>query len=394
MQRDTKSAEKFAFCFPVHFNASRSQWVKIDMTTPAHHSDGPSSTIYSIQYLRAFAAILVLFWHLKYKSAQFGTDLLSGYAFGFAGVDVFFVISGFVMCFIYTRSKAGRGSLGAFWSRRFARIMPLYWLLTCVALVVYLIDPSKVNSSGGTTSIWKSFVLVPGQDKFLIENGWTLSYEMYFYALFSLAFLFVDKTRGAFAVCALIAVLVSTNLLHVVSLPFLTSPLLFEFAFGIVIFLILSHGSGAWTRRLGVISLLAGLVGLASVHITSTVVPNSVALTVGLPAALIVFGVVSQESLISRAPSLLLARLGDSSYSMYLFHPFILSVAAIVFRKLRLGGYGIVPELAYWLLVAVSVLVASYWLFRFIETPLNRIVRSMGLKIWRRRREPTTLPTT
>ncbi|WP_277185479.1 acyltransferase [Caballeronia sp. BR00000012568055] len=361
-----------------------------------HLQGEKSSTIYTIQYLRAFAAILVLIWHIKGKSAHIGGDLLSGYDFGFAGVDVFFVISGFVMSFIYSRSKVGYRSLATFWSRRFVRIVPLYWLLTCVALAIYLIDPAKVNSSGGTTSIWKSFLLIPGPDKFLIENGWTLSYEMYFYALFSFAFLFTDKLRGALAVCALIVALGAGNLFRPIVPPFLTDPILLEFAFGVVIFLIFDRASGTsgiWMRRVGVISLVAGVAGLIAVKALDARYPYAKALTVGIPAALIVFGVVAQESWLRRAPSALLAGLGDSSYSMYLFHPFVLSAAAMIFTRLHLGQRGSVVEMAYWAMVVAGVLIASWLLYRYVETPLNRMVRSAASRIGGRGAQSARVPT-
>ena len=99
-------------------------------------------------------------------------------------MELFFIISGFIMCHT-TQSSQGRWKdVGHFMVNRFTRILPLYWLLTALALVVFLIAPDKVNSSGGDTKIWQSFLLVPSEGKFLIMNGWTLTYEFFFYLLF------------------------------------------------------------------------------------------------------------------------------------------------------------------------------------------------------------------
>ncbi|CAE6735466.1 acyltransferase family protein [Paraburkholderia domus] len=364
------------------------------MTIKIQNRGNEPQTIISIQCLRAIAALLVLIWHVRTKSAQVGENLLSWYDFGFVGVDVFFVISGFIMCFIYVRSRTGIKSLPTFWVRRIFRILPLYWFLTCVSLCIFLLAPSSVNSSGGTTSIWKSFLLIPGKDKFLIENGWTLSYEMYFYALFSLAFLSPKKLRGAISMVVLIASIVSLHFLRLPGHEFFSNQIILEFAGGIMIYLGCSRLSdrpcGAW----GAVCAIIGMTALLLQHKTSSALPGMQVLTTGLPAMLFVFGIALNENALRRYPLTLVKKLGDSSYSMYLSHPFALAAAGVMFGKLGLSSHGPIVEAIYWLVVISVTLIVGIGVYQFIETPLVALSRSFSaLKIRRQPSGDSAAPT-
>ncbi|MFL9982287.1 acyltransferase family protein [Paraburkholderia sediminicola] len=353
-----------------------------------------SQTITSIQFLRAIAALLVLIWHVRTKSAQVGGNLLSWYDFGFVGVDVFFVISGFIMCFIYARSRTGIKSLSTFWVRRIFRIFPLYWVLTCIALCIFMLDPSNVNSSGGATNIWKSFLLIPGKDKFLIENGWTLSYEMYFYALFSLAFLSPKKLRSAISIMTLISSIVSLNFLHLPGREFFSNQILLEFAGGIVIYLGCRRLSDRPCGGVGAFCAIVGMAALVFQHETSSVLPGEQVLTAGFPAMLFVFGIVLNEDALKRYPLRLMKKLGDSSYSMYLSHPFTVAAAGHMFRKLGLASHGSIVEASYWLAVISVTLVVGIGVHQFIETPLVALSRIFSaLKIGRQPSGDSAAPT-
>ena len=98
----------------------------------------------SIQYLRALAAIMVVIAHSNHKAMIYNVDLLNFVKIGGGGVDLFFIISGFIMCLTVDRN---RQSFTSFMKSRVIRIAPLYWILTCVALTIYLINPNLVKSS-------------------------------------------------------------------------------------------------------------------------------------------------------------------------------------------------------------------------------------------------------
>ena len=95
--------------------------------------------IFSIQYMRAIAALLVVINHAAWKGAQFSTDPLGWFNIGGAGVDLFFIISGYIMCHtVYLKKK----NFSSFLNARLKRIMPLYWVLTTMALTIFIIFPA------------------------------------------------------------------------------------------------------------------------------------------------------------------------------------------------------------------------------------------------------------
>ncbi|MEI8622584.1 acyltransferase [Pseudoalteromonas sp. B129b] len=146
----------------------------------------------SIQYLRALAALMVLLTHTSFKLENNGSDLLSWFNIGGYGVDLFFIISGFIMCLTVQDKKI---NFTTFMKQRVIRIIPLYWLMTSVALIIFFINPSLVNSSGGVTSIISSYLLIPDGTKYLVNNGWTLSYE-FFSTLFFLFFYLIKESKN------------------------------------------------------------------------------------------------------------------------------------------------------------------------------------------------------
>jgi len=105
------------------------------------------------------------------------------------GVDIFFVISGFVM--VYTQSNNPRSAF-SFFSNRILRIVPTYWLLSVAVVVLFVLIPStfrglKLTGAYSLTSLF--FVSrIFGYDYPIIYVGWTLEYEMPFYALFAAGF--------------------------------------------------------------------------------------------------------------------------------------------------------------------------------------------------------------
>ncbi|WP_413693887.1 acyltransferase family protein [Psychromonas sp. KJ10-2] len=110
--------------------------------------------INSIQYLRGIAAILVVYYHSTIKAVQNNIPDASIYYIGESGVDLFFIISGFIICFVTDNKDFNTLK---FLKSRVLRIIPLYWFFTIIALFAYLIVPSMVNSSGGETLILESF---------------------------------------------------------------------------------------------------------------------------------------------------------------------------------------------------------------------------------------------
>src|SRR3569623_79790 len=165
-----------------------------------------------LQILRFFAAFAVLLEHVVHEALSFGIadpalHALEAFDFG-VGVDVFFVISGFIMYYISAGEFGRPGAQSRFLPRRIIRLVPLYWLFTLAMLAAMLLVPGQLaHTVLDPLHILASFVFVPWLDSTglahpILGLGWTLNYEMYFYVLFSFALL-LPRRIGLLALTAL-----------------------------------------------------------------------------------------------------------------------------------------------------------------------------------------------
>jgi exopolysaccharide production protein ExoZ len=339
-----------------------------------------------IQIARAIAALLVLVVHAidlqKFRLDRFGEA--SGWLsdpqiysdFGASGVDLFFVISGFVMAMTITRSS--QKSCGFLRDRAF-RIFPLYWLMTAflgVELALYARDvPLKAMVTSFT--IWPLY----RPDEFALPVlfvGWTLAFELAFYVSL-MPWLAVSQG------CRLLAAGLATGGMGVAGcilapsadlVALFLNPIWFEFLVGIVLFAAWRRGI---SRRVGIAAASVGLLVLV-LGFLNHVVPDvrhdaifdggagaARALFWALPYGLVLAGTLSLGERLSTKPRLLwrgLVKIGDASFSLYLVHPLILlavenSVPADV----------IDPDLLS-VLSIVGAILAGLLVHRTIERPL------------------------
>ena len=325
-----------------------------------------------IQYLRALAAMMVLLYHvvLHWIPAQ-----KPYYAPLAGGVDIFFVISGFVMWGV-TAGREGRPL--AFMANRIKRIVPLYWLLTTLMLAILVIYPAATRTSRfDFLHILSSYLFLPashpvkGTFEPLVHPGWTLNYEMMFYALFALALLGPIRWRLALILTPLIALVVLGWIPHSPTslIEFYSNSILLEFGMGCTLaWFVNSPAADRLPRFFGVAMLLTSPLAFA----LGSLLPDAPrALAWGVPAALFVGGWIFNERAFGTLRIPFLQLLGDASYSIYLSHVIILSAAFQAIRPF-VASHG-VGELiaASVLLVVVSTAggVAVYWLVerRMIE---------------------------
>ncbi|MBO9710388.1 MAG: acyltransferase [Caulobacter sp.] len=336
-------------------------------------TDKSKSTLRNIQALRAIAALMVIFVHLD------GLLRLSGGAsFGSGGVDIFFVISGFIMVAITV--DGGRSPL-SFLVERLARIAPLYWILTLGVFALALAAPSLLaGTKADFVQLLKSLAFVPyergdGTVRPVLFVGWTLNYEMFFYGLFALGLVLPSRRLGIFAVVAALVVLVVLGLGVGPERPlvyFYTRPAVLEFAAGMLL--------GLYAGRLPVLAgpLAKGLVlGLALLMAAAVVAgpfvtPNMANAVVCGPAALVLVAaaLVLERSgwTVSFRPVLLM---GDASYALYLTHPFVVQAATKAAQKLHAESLAPIA-----ILVAVfSCCACAVATHRLIEVPILKLTR-------------------
>ncbi len=327
--------------------------------------------ILSMQYMRALASLFVVFHHSGLKAATYSSNPLGWFHVGEAGVDLFFIISGYIMC---KTVDSRNTSFGRFLLARIRRIIPLYWVLTSLALIIFIVLPEKVNSSGGHTNIPLSYLLFPTEDKYLIQNGWTLSYEFFFYFLFAVG-LHLTSNKKYLLPVVLILLLVSVGTVIQPKnylLGFMTNPLLLEFVFGILVFYFFKSRQLTYSTGL-LLMAVAGIV-LMYVNFYQPGYPRVIAY--GVPALLFFVGMLTLEPFFqkNRKSQTLgfFQGVGDSSYSLYLSHPFTLVAASMILAKAGINEYGYL----FVLLLAISSVVAGHLCYLLLERNLQKVVKN------------------
>lgn len=338
--------------------------------------------IISIQYLRALAALGVVVVHSS-TSLLNNDKALIPFGIGNAGVDLFFVISGFIM-FFTTANRAVAPS--EFYSKRLIRIFPLYFCASTLAFVGACLAPHVVaRFSASPTDYIRSVLFIPyycttcqseeGMKRLIrpeIGQGWTLNYEVFFYLVFGLC-LFIPRR---FRVQSLVIVFSLLSLLGILFRPMdpilrtYTDSLQFEFVVGVLLGYAFFCKSPKALKSIGVTVLIA--CGATAV-IVQLLIPHILprVLGYGLPAATVVGCSLwlEQAGLIPRLPFFLL--LGDSSYSLYILHTFVLAVLRREWQRLfnvNLVGMHVV-------FIICSIVIAEMCgvvVFKYAERPVTR----------------------
>lgn len=288
-----------------------------------------------------------------------------------AGVDLFFVISGFIMAVLARDSFGVPGAAGHFLKRRIIRIAPPYWFFTTVTVLVVLALGGKV---GGTTvdlpQLVTSYGFIPwpradGKLNPILSQGWTLNYEAFFYAAFAAALL---ARRGRPALCIAFAALALANPLIPPSwfvLKFWSHPIILEFVGGILLANLYLDGMRLSRMASLACAALAVLVFLATADLnlgTRTQLVHAGMPAILLCASLLLAPEPARVGVLGR----LVRRGGDASYTLYLSHYMIVHAVVLLWARIGIG----LP----WLGVAAAVicsLLFSLLFFRIAERPVT-----------------------
>lgn len=335
-----------------------------------------------LQVLRFVAATLVVYGHaveaaatLSGRQGLFGARRLEDV--GSFGVDVFFVLSGFIIATTGPLATPRPSGL-VFYLRRLRRVVPLYWFCTA-ALALSIGEIGAVGSKRFLSSltfwpVWDGAYLWP-----YLPTGWTLCFEMLFYSTVALVLLGGRVQRNLTIAAAVIALLVMLQMrIGGPVLRFLTNGIMAEFLFGVG--LALAH---PWLARfdwwLGLLLIGVVVVVLAAgavvgygdaANATASVLHGkglSRALTFGFLAAVCVAGALMCEPLARRG---VLTFLGDASYAIYLVQIPVLDAVIVHGAALK----RLPPSLIVLIGLAITVAVASaaHW---WIERPMIRVLR-------------------
>lgn len=322
--------------------------------------------IESLQALRGFAAVSVMLFHgTGMMWNMWGYDYLSwSFAGGFSGVDLFFVLSGFI---IYYTNRIRPTTPAEFLLKRFIRLYPVYWVVILILLVEHYLFPSPNQAyKNDPFLVLNAFLLVP-QVQGLVHAAWTLSYEVMFYLLFALFHFCGRKYFWVWFLAWIGFLFFRTDLLPEVFKSLIHSdfviPIFSEFLLGcFVAELYLKNIK--WASRVSlVVGIIAFFVSWTFYHHTRW------GLAFGLPAACIIYGLVNVRPAI---PEWLL-QLGNASYSLYLVHGPALSLALRATDFLGLVDYVAHPAGATFMFALVAL--AGWLFYRLVENPLLVFLR-------------------
>lgn len=340
-------------------------------------SSPDSNKILSIQMLRGLAALLVVYMHAIIHQTQLniGNSVQQQFyfwaTFGAVGVDIFFVISGFIITVISAKFLREHG-VKDFFIKRLIRIVPIYWLLSLLEITNSFIQhPERLNAQ----EIIKTITILPifDQNSFVfpvIGLGWTLAFEVYFYLVVGL---FLATRRQAFILYAALFMLTLIGLgvvapeIRVPMFEFMANPMILEFLLGCLIgWLYQSKAKPGIGLSLSLVILailgLSMTIGLdtdtisrAEHVLNHTHVAVFRLLVWGIPSALLVAGLVFLESNHRLQANRSLILFGDASYSIYLTHFFVLTAFDKLWLRLGLQ----LPDLFILIAVLVSIAIGT-----------------------------------
>jgi len=323
--------------------------------------------IVGVQYLRFLAALSVAYFHTGVLDPDFAWPHWLPREFGAGGVDLFFVISGFVMVLVTSGKPVGAGQ---FLVRRIERIAPFYWGATLLAATAGAIYPAAmIANKVDIAHVCLSLGFLPhtnparGTITPFYGIGWTLNFEMYFYFVFAFIMLIAKTTGGRVLGMALWCAVGSTLFYlfdpQVPVARVYSNPMMAEFVAGAAI---------GWAYRNGLLARLptplawAMLITGGGVLLSFTVGDESRILLQGSAATVTLFALLALESKGRVANLPWLARLGDATYAIYLVHPMVLSAARVSVRLLHLpvermavGAPGIVLITAFSVLAGLAI---------------------------------------
>lgn len=335
----------------------------------------PGVMLYNLHALRAVAAILVIFVHTTDVLAPVGLRDTKFY-FGIAGVDLFFVISGFVMTFTQDRKPIAPREFAV---HRIIRVVPLYWAMTLAVFAAAMVVPSLFASEKVTVAkLVQSLFFWPymndvGRIQPLLFVGWTLNYEFFFYLVFTLSIaLCAGRPRIAPLLCvALLAAIVALGA-AVPDLPvaarFLSDSVILEFALGIVAGRLFARDTlprGAWAWAL----MAIGFVVLLGAEQAGLRAPR--VMVQGIAATFVVVAALGIERDGHALRGAVVQLLGAASYALYLSHPFVMKAFGIVSRKLPAGP--ITWTLA--LLAMIASVIVAIAIHKLYEVPVTKWLR-------------------
>jgi peptidoglycan/LPS O-acetylase OafA/YrhL len=345
--------------------------------------------INSIQFLRGFAALAVVIHHTGgYVKRYYEPTVLFGdkFSIGFAGVDLFFVISGFIIHFTSKNYIDNPLKLKEYLQKRFVRVYPIYWIITIILflsswLIVQVLKKNifSIGYPHTLLAYIQTFTLFPLH--FAINPvTWTLSYEVFFYLCFALLII----SKRLWIIPALILLVsfynIFINVPEIIEVKlsyfnFIFSGYNFEFMLGFLIFQFYEK-----VKLSDIISLILLIISIAIIVLFGYEIGDydsyKRVLAFGIPSGLILLALLNLEQNKTISFPKLTIKLGDASYALYLIHfPMMLLMNKI---PLILGyKLNAIQEVWYSYFIIISIVFASFYVHKLIEMPVAKKLNNL-----------------
>jgi exopolysaccharide production protein ExoZ len=342
----------------------------------------PKTVLFSLQYLRAIAAFMVIYFHAVLQVRLFAGEKAFLPLIGAGGVDIFFALSGFMMWYTIEQAPVGTGE---FIRRRIVRVVPLYWAITLAALAVTLVAPALLRSTVfDLRHAVASLLFVPWPNPALTVTdaqellvpvlipGWTLNFEMLFYLFFALTLYGPKPARLPLLGLMLAGLYLVSGLVGAGSpLAFYHRDMLFEFLAGAILgALHLERRPLSGAAALGLaIACFAVMLGIELAIGT----PTPRIILFGIPALLILIAALRAEASGAVPSWPLLNALGNASFSTYLTHGFVLAALRVAVARLGLGSGAAVFQIGFVLVAFVASSAIGLATYYRVERPLVRL---------------------
>jgi exopolysaccharide production protein ExoZ len=328
-----------------------------------------------IQILRFFAAVAVVAFHalgVAPNGFEVPESAVSfALSYGGRGVDLFFVISGFI---IFYATRCAKLTPAEFLRRRVERIVPLYFFVIFAVTILATALPATFGTPDWYTPrhILKSlgFIAFTDGEMPVVYVGWSLEYEMFFYLTVALLMALTrDVWRNIVMIFSALAMVGRIPGVDAAlgNYGFFADPMILEFVLGVIVGSVFVNGRVSWPIP------VAAACAIAALLVTD---PANRVIVSGVPSACLVAAAafVSRKRIDPSWPELALARLGDASYSIYLAQVQTVSLASTSIA----GLIPVIPSLLLIIVTSGIVVALGLLLNILVERPLLRLGRRLG----------------
>jgi peptidoglycan/LPS O-acetylase OafA/YrhL len=347
-------------------------------------------TFVTIQILRGIAALGVVYFHCV------GEGGFSGFKkTGAWGVDIFFIMSGFIIAYIVSKNTKN------FIIKRIFRVVPLYFIATFSIVFIAIIFPNLIHGTKiSVEKIIKSILFIPYEDELkqnlpILGPGWTLNFEMFFYLIMAFCVFFVKNKKYISIICSVVLIVCMFIFNIVKSESFIleyyrsyNGGLFPEFIYGLLLHNFYCHLKSKQVppclllivRIICTGIIISSFVYLIASDVTGLYFSGNRNLQKGIPALLLVIASLFLEKNINGKNIVVqfFVLLGDASYVMYLFHYHIIAfLSRVIFQSFIGNNNGIIVEILKLLFTIIVTVIICVYLYKLVDIPIQKKLKKI-----------------